>query len=87
VENVGNTEDSDVCRTDDVGKVLEVCREVSLGGPVVCVVVETGTDGDECVVNGVWELLGVSELVWATEVTVPLLVDLCVVVVLTADVD
>jgi hypothetical protein len=58
-----------------------------VGGPVVCVVVETGTDGDECVVNGVWELVGVSELVWATEVTVPLLVDSCVVVVLTADVD
>jgi hypothetical protein len=53
---------------------------------VVCVVVETGTEGDECVVNGVWELLGVSELVWASEVTVPLLVDWCVVVVLTADV-
>jgi hypothetical protein len=67
--------------------VLEVWREVSVGDPVVCVVVETGTVGEECVVNGVWELLGVAELVWATEVTVPLLVDSCVVVVLTADVD
>jgi hypothetical protein len=58
-----------------------------VGGPVVCEVVETGTVGDECVVNGVLELVGVSELVWATEVTVPLLVDSCVVVVLTTDVD
>jgi hypothetical protein len=67
--------------------VLEVCKEDSVGSAVVCGVVETDIVGDECVVNGVWELLGVSELVWATEVTVPLLVDSCVVVVLTADVD
>jgi hypothetical protein len=50
-------------------------------------VVETEIVGDECVVNGVWELLGVAELVWASEVTVPLLVDWCVVVVLRADED
>jgi hypothetical protein len=80
VENVGNTEDSDVCGTDGVEKVLEVWREVSVGCPVVCGVVETGTEGDECVVNGVLELLGVAELVWATGVPVPLLVSLDVVV-------
>jgi hypothetical protein len=73
--------------TDGVGEVLELWREVSVGGPVVCEVVETETVGDECVVNGVWELLGVAELVWASEVTVPLLVDWCVVVVLRADED
>jgi hypothetical protein len=87
VENVGNTEDSDVCGTDGVGKVLVVWKEDSVGSPVVCGVVETEIVGDECVVNGVWELLGVAELVWASEVTVPLLVDWCVVVVLRADVN
>jgi hypothetical protein len=66
--------------TDGVGEVLELWREVSVGGPVVCEVVETETVGDECVVNGVWELLGVAELVWATGVPVPLLVSLDVVV-------
>jgi hypothetical protein len=72
VENVGNTEDSDVCGTDGVGKVLVVWKEDSVGSPVVCGVVEAEIVGDECVVN---------------EVTVPLLVDWCVVVVLRAEED
>lgn len=67
-------------------KVIVVWTEVSNGGPVVCVVLETGTVGGGCVVCGVGGLLCVSEVVCTTGVPVPPMVDLLDIVVRGSDV-
>lgn len=61
--------------------------DVPEGRPVVCGVLETDTEGWECVVKAVWGLLGVPEVGWTTGVPVSLLVGLLVVVVAGVNVD
>lgn len=55
--------------------------DVPGGRPVVCVVPETATVGEGCVVCGVSGLLVVLEVVWTTGVPVTPMVDLVVMVV------
>lgn len=57
------------------------------GRPVVCVVPETATVGEGCVVCGVSGLLVVLEVLWTTGVPVTPMVDVMVVMVVGPAVD
>lgn len=46
--------------------MIVVFRDVLNGGPVVCIVLETGTVGDRFVVCGALGRLGVPEVVWTS---------------------
>ena len=46
--------------------MIVVCRDVLNGGPVVCIVLETGTVVERSVVCGVLGLLSVPEVVWTS---------------------
>ena len=63
------------------------CSDVLKWGAVLCLVLEKATVGSECVVCGVWALLGVFEVVWTTEVPVTPMVGISEVVVARIDVD
>lgn len=55
--------------------MIVVCRDVLSVGPVVCIVLETGTVGERCVVCGVLGPLVVPEVVWTSGVLFTPIVD------------
>lgn len=62
------------------------CSDVLKWGAVLCVVLEKAAVGGECVVCGVWALLGVPVVVWTTGVPVKPIVGISELVVALIDV-
>lgn len=67
--------------------MIVVCRDVLSGGPVVGIVLETGTVGERSVVCGVLGRLGVPEVVWTSGLLFTPIVDVFHTVVGGSDVD